>query len=317
MHTVAVLALEGTISFDLATPVETFSMARMADGRPAYRVIVAGEAPEVSTGFFLLRSHYGLEALAEADTIVVAGRYGLEAAVSAEAIEALQHAAQAGTRIASICVGAFTLAQAGLLDGRQATTHWRAAGALANMFPEIDVDPDVLYVDTGQILTSAGAAAGLDLCLHMIQRDYGAAVAADASRLSVAPLHRSGGQAQFILRNQPDTSTSLGPTMQWLEEHAHRRITLEDVAEAAHMSVRTLNRRFHQETGRSPMTWLSGVRVRQAQELLETTDDAVEQIARRTGFPSSSNFRAIFNNVVGVSPSQYRRTFRGSHPHTY
>ncbi|MDR5711732.1 GlxA family transcriptional regulator [Nesterenkonia flava] len=208
-------------------------------------------------------------------------------------------------------------ARAGLLDGRRATTHWRAAHALARMFPAVDVDPEVLYVDTGQILTSAGAAAGLDLCLHMIQQDHGAAVAADASRLAVAPLHRSGGQAQFILRNHPDLTAStlatsaLEPVLGWIEENAHRHLTLEDLAAAAHMSVRTLNRRFHAETGQSPMSWLAGVRIRHAQELLETTDYGIERIARQTGFPSPSNFRSSFQKTLGVAPSEYRRTFRG------
>lgn len=312
MHTVAVLALEDTIGFDLATAVETFSQARLPDGRTAYRVLVCGEDDEVSAGAFTMRTHHGVEALQLADTVIVPGRNNPLAPTSAITLEALQDVAAAGTRIASICVGAFSLAEAGLLDGRRATTHWRAAQAFRQKFPAVDLDPDVLYVDSGAILTSAGASAGLDLCLYMIQQDHGAAVAADASRLAVAPLHRGGGQAQFILRNQPTLQTaSLEPVLHWIEHNAHRHITLEQLAEAAHMSVRTLNRRFHTETGQSPMTWLSGVRIRHAQELLETTDYGVERIARQTGFPSPSNFRALFQRTLGVSPSEYRRTFRG------
>ncbi|WP_022873374.1 GlxA family transcriptional regulator [Nesterenkonia alba] len=315
MHTIVVLALQDTIGFDLASAVETFRHARLPDGRQAYRVLVCGEAPEVSAGAFALRVEHGLESLRQADTVMVPGRHDPLAPTSPAVVEALQQAAADTTRLASICVGAFSLAEAGLLDGLRATTHWAATQALSQCYPKIEVDPDVLYVDNGQILTSAGAAAGIDLCLHMIQRDYGAAVAADASRRAVAPLHQSGGQAQFILRNQPTSSTqlpdaSLEPTLQWIEENAHQNITLEDVAEVAHMSVRTLNRRFHAETGQPPMVWLTGVRIRHAQELLETTDDGVERIARQAGFPSPSNFRANFRKMVGVSPSDYRRTFR-------
>lgn len=232
-------------------------------------------------------------------------------------MEALQQAAERGARTASICVGAFTLAAAGLLDGQRATTHWGAVEALARMYPQVEVDPDVLYVDNGRTLTSAGGSAGIDLCLHMIRSDHGTAVAADSSRIAVAPLHRSGGQAQFILRSRPapkDTlrDASLEPVLRWIEENAHREVTLEELAEIAHMSVRTLNRRFHAETGQPPMLWLAGVRIRHAQELLETTDYGVERIARQAGFPSSSNFRAAFRKTLGVSPSDYRRTFRGA-----
>jgi transcriptional regulator GlxA family with amidase domain len=313
MHTIAVLAQQDTIAFDLATAVETFRHARLPDGRPAYRILVCGEAPEVGAGAFALRLEHGLEALEQADTVIVPGRNDPRPPAGEAVLDALRNAAAEGTRIASICVGAFTLAQAGLLNGLRATTHWAAAETLARMHPQVEVDADVLYVDSGQILTSAGAAAGLDLCLHMIRKDHGTAVAADASRLSVAPLHRSGGQAQFILRNRPTLQTaSLEPVLLWIEENAHHRLTLEDLAQAAHMSVRTLNRRFHVETGQSPMVWLNGVRIRHAQEYLETTQHGIERIARQTGFPSPSTFRAAFHKAVGVAPSEYRRTFRGA-----
>jgi transcriptional regulator GlxA family with amidase domain len=311
MHTLAVLALPDSILFDLATPIEVFGRARLPDGRPAYRVIVCGSEPNVSAGPVSILAPWSLDDLARADTILVPGRNEPDLPVSPEIVAALQAAAADGTRIASICVGAFVLAQAGLLDGLRATTHWLAADALAAAYPTIDVDADALYIDNGDVLTSAGASAGLDLCLHLVRRDCGSAVAADAARLAVAPLNRRGGQAQFILRNPPGhAARGVEPVLEWIEENAHRPLTLTDIASAAQMSVRTLNRRFQAETGQSPIEWLTGVRIRHAQELLETTDDGVERITRHVGFPSPSNFRALFRRTVGVSPSAYRATFR-------
>lgn len=312
MHTVVVLALPDTIVFDLATPVEVFGRARLPDGRPAYQVVVCGTAPVVDAGPLRLATDVGLEALARADTVVVPGRNRPQEPAPEAALAALRAAAADGTRIASVCVGAFTLAEAGLLDGLRATTHWLATDALAQQYPAVDVDAGSLYVDNGQILTSAGAAAGLDLCLHLVRRDHGVAVAADASRLSVTPLHRAGGQAQFILRNPPTFRTAtLEPVLRWIEENAHADLALADVAAAARTSVRTLNRRFHEETGQSPMQWIGGVRIRHAQELLETTDYGVERIARQVGLPSPSTFRALFRRATGVTPRDYRVTFRG------
>ncbi|WP_127784113.1 helix-turn-helix domain-containing protein [Rhodococcus sp. X156] len=312
MHTVVVLALPDVIAFDLATPVEVFGHARLPDGRPAYRVVVCAEQPTVQAGPLRISVDAGLEALARADTIVVPGRNRLDAPASPAVLDALRSGAGRGTRIASICVGAFTLAEAGLLDGQRATTHWRAAEMLARSYPQVSVDADVLYVDNGGVLTSAGAAAGLDLCLHMVRRDHGTAVAAHVSRVSVAPLHRSGGQAQFIVRNPPSYQVaSLEDVLAWIEENAHRELTLADLAAAAHTSGRTLNRRFHAETGQSPMEWLTGVRIRHAQELLETTDHGVERIAQQVGFASPSSFRTHFRRLAGTSPKEYRATFTG------
>ncbi len=313
MHTVAVLALPDVIAFDLATAVEIFARAMLPDGRPAYRVIVAGTAPTVDAGPLQITTNEDLGALRHADTIVVPGRNDATAPLPEGLVEALRTAAEEGTRIASICVGAFVLARAGLLDGMRATTHWVATGLLAQQHPRVVVEPDVLYTDNGQILTSAGAAAGLDLCLHMIRRDFGTAVAAHASRLAVAPLHRMGGQAQFIIRNPPTYRTaSLEDVLVWIEENAHHPVSLADIAEAARTSVRTLTRRFQQETGQAPMEWVAGVRIRHAQELLETTDHGIERIARQTGFTSPSNFRAQFRRTVGVTPSEYRTMFSAS-----
>lgn len=312
MHTVAVLAPPDVIPFDLATPVEVFGRARLPDGRPAYRVLVCGADATVPAGPMTISVTSGLDELVRADTIVVPGRNDPSVPTLPAIIDALRRAAANGTRIASICVGALTLAEAGLLDGRRATTHWLATDQLARDHPAVQVDPDVLYVDDGDVLTSAGAAAGLDLCLHLVRRDHGVAVAADASRLAVTPLHRTGGQAPYIVRNPPRYATStLERVLAWIEENAHRNLTLGDIADAAHTSVRTLNRRFHDETGQSPMEWLTGVRVRHAQELLETTDHGVERIAERAGFASPANFRAHFRRLVGVSPRDYRTSFAG------
>ncbi|MFD4926936.1 GlxA family transcriptional regulator [Streptomyces goshikiensis] len=313
MHTVAVLALDGVIPFDLSTPIEVFSRTRLPGGRPAYRVRVCAPTPEVDAGAFALRAPWPLEALAEADTIVLPGVADLDAPLPPEVLDALRRAAGRGTRIASICVGAFVLAATGLLDGLRATTHWMAAPALAARYPGIEVDADVLYIDNGQLLTSAGAAAGLDLCLHLIRRDHGSAVAADAARLSVMPLEREGGQAQFIVHEQPPTphGSELEPLLSWMEENVHHELTLDEIAGRAGMSTRTLNRRFREQTGTSPLQWLHRARIRQAQYLLENTGHPVERIASQVGFGSPTAFRERFRRVAGTSPNAYRRAFQG------
>jgi transcriptional regulator GlxA family with amidase domain len=311
MHTVAVLALDGVVSFDLSTPVETFGRTRLPDGRTPYRVVVCAPAREVDAGYFTVVAPRGLDALAEADTIIVPGVADPSVPVPAEVVAALRSAAAAGTRIASICVGAFVLAATGLLDGLRATTHWLGTAELARRHPEIEVDPDVLFVDNGQILTSAGAAAGLDLCLHLIRADLGTAVAADAARLAVMPLERDGGQAQFITHEPPaPDGATLEPLLRWLEENARRDLTLDDIAAHAGLSTRTLNRRFREQTGTTPVQWLHRSRLRRAQYLLETTDHAVERIAGQVGFGSATTFRERFRRLVGTSPNAYRRAFR-------
>ncbi|WP_406398316.1 helix-turn-helix domain-containing protein [Streptomyces sp. NBC_00879] len=311
MHTVAVLALDGVLAFDLSTPLEVFGRTRLPDGRAAYRVRVCSPSREVDAGAFTLRAPWGLDALAEADTIILPGCADPTLPVPPEVLDALRAAAARGTRIASVCVGAFVLAATGLLDGLRATTHWLGAAALAAMHPEVDVDPDVLYVDNGQFLTSAGAAAGLDLCLHMIRTDHGSAVAADAARLSVMPLEREGGQAQFIVHEQPPSpdGMTLEPLLRWMEENARRELTLGEIAAQAGMSTRTLNRRFREQTATTPLQWLHRARIRQAQFLLETTAHSVDRIATQVGFGSPTAFRDRFKRQVGTSPQAYRRAF--------
>ena len=313
MHTVAVLALDGVLAFDLSTPVEIFGRARLPGGRAAYRVLICAPTDEVDAGVLSLRARWGMDALDRADTIVLPGLDDPVAPVPDAVLEALRSAAAGGTRIASICVGAFTLAATGLLDGLRATTHWAAAGELTRRYPAVDVDADVLFVDNGQILTSAGAAAGLDLCLHMIRRDYGSAVAADAARVAVMPLERDGGQAQYIVHERPgEDGASLEPLLRWMEENSHRELTLDDIAARAMMSTRTLNRRFREQPGTSPLQWLNRCRILRAQQLLETTGHAVERIALQVGFGSPTTFRDRFKRLVGTSPQAYRRTFGGT-----
>ncbi|WP_181765020.1 GlxA family transcriptional regulator [Streptomyces albidus (ex Kaewkla and Franco 2022)] len=311
MHTVAVLALDQVIPFDLSTPVEVFTRTRLPDGRTAYQVRVCAEREEVDAGTFTLRAPWGLEGLGDADTIIVPGVADPAAPLSPRVRDALRSAAADGTRIASICTGTFPLAATGLLDGLRATTHWLVAGLLAATHPDVDVDPNVLYVDNGQFLTSAGAAAGMDLCLHMIRRDYGSAVAADAARLSVMPLEREGGQAQFIVYDHAPTpqGSELDALLTWLRDNLSRDLTLADIATQSGTSTRTLIRRFREQTGTTPLQWLHRARIRQAQHLLETTEHSVERIGAQVGFGSPTTFRDRFKRTTGVSPQTYRRRF--------
>lgn len=311
MRIVAVLAFDLVIPFDLSTPVEVFARTHLPDGGPAYRMRICAEHPEVDAGAFRLRAPFGLDGLTDADTIIVPGSADPARPPSPAVLDALKSAAARGTRIASICTGTFLLAATGLLGGLRATTHWAAADLLAAAHPDIDVDPGVLYVDNGQFLTSAGAAAGLDLCLHLIRRDYGSAVAAQAARLSVMPLEREGGQAQFIAEPSPPTprGSTLEPLLTWLRTSLPRDLTVADIAAHAGMSPRTLMRRFREQTGTTPLRWLHLTRVRRAQHLLETTDHTVERIAAEVGFGSPTAFRDRFKRVTGVSPHTYRRAF--------
>ncbi|WP_069166219.1 GlxA family transcriptional regulator [Nocardia altamirensis] len=312
MHTVAVLAVDQVVPFDLAIPFEVFTRVRLPDDRAPYRVRICAATPTVDTEAFTFQLHWGLETLAEADTIILPGRASPELPVSAEVIDALLNAAKNGARIASICSGAFVFAATGLLNGYRATTHWNSVAKLAQRYPEIAVDPNVLYVDNGQFLTSAGAAAGLDLCLHMVRRDYGSAVAATAARTNVMPLEREGGQAQFIVHDNlpmPQGST-LEPLLGWLEENIGDDLTVDDIAAHAGMSARTLNRRFREHTGTTPLRWLFRARIRRAQYFLEATSDTIDRIATTVGFGSTTAFRDCFKRVVGLSPSAYRGAFR-------
>lgn len=310
-HRVAVLALPTVVPFDFSVPLQVFGYAHLGHG--AYRLMVCGErAGRVRTlrGFDLVAPH-GLEALSRADTIVIPGIDDLDRPVPAAVTAALVRAHRRGARIASICTGAFVLAASGLLRGRRATTHWADIPAFRLAFPDVTVDPDVLYIDEGRLLTSAGIASGIDLCLHLVQRDHGAAVAnAIARRLVVSP-HRSGGQAQFIPEPvAPASSAALAATRDWAVRRLGEPITVSALAAHAGLPTRTFARRFHAETGTSPLRWLLRHRLLAAQRELETSDARVERIAARCGFGSAVSLRAHFRRALGTSPLAYRRSFR-------
>ena len=311
-HRVAVLAYDGVVLGDLATPLEIFGRVHDAEGSSCYDVRVCGVSEEVQSEHLRLRVPRKLSSVARADTVFVPGVDHLERTISPAIFRALKRASKRGARIASICTGAFVLARAGLLDGLRATTHWRAAEELARRYPQIKVDSDVLYVDNGKVLTSAGAAAGLDLCLYLVRRDYGAAVAAHTARAAVMPLERTGGQAQFIEFTVPETTGSMGPLMVWMERNLKEDLSLATIARHAKMSSRTLSRRFAGQVGLTPAQWVAKARVRRAQLLLETTPHSVEHIAAEAGFQSASVLREHFKSSVGVSPVAWRRSFGSS-----
>jgi transcriptional regulator GlxA family with amidase domain len=311
-HRVAVLAVPPVVPFDLAIPGLVLGYAQ-AGGRPCYQVRTATAEPgQVATTAtesdveILVRR--GLEILDEADTIVIPGtgrRHDSDPRVAV----ALCSAAGGGRRLVSICTGAFVLAMAGVLDGRRATTYWRRAAEFADRFPSFDLDPRVLYVDDGRILTSAGLAAGIDLCLHIIRTDFGAAVANAVARdVVVAPV-RSGGQAQFIAAPLPSGDGSLAATRAWALERLDRRLALADLATQARVSVRTLTRRFRDETGLTPLQWLLQQRIGRARELLESTSMSVDEVARFSGLGTADSLRAHLLRQVGLTPTAYRATF--------
>ena len=308
IHTVAILAAHGVVPFDLSIPCEVFGCVRFADVTREYRVQVCGEAAEVRTREFNIRAPWTLDDLARADTVIVPGIDDPAAPAPDATLAAIRAAWANGARVASICSGAFVLAAAGLLDGRRATTHWLAADLLAKLYPAVTVDPGVLFVDEGRVLTSAGSSAGLDMCLHLLRRDHGHAVAAQAARLAVAPLDREGGQAQFIRYEPPGSSASLAPLLDWMSANAHRPLTVDDLARQAATSPRTLARRFREQTGTTPLQWLIAARVRRAQELLETTSLSIDRIAGAAGFEGAAALRDRFRHTLGVSPKAYRRS---------
>jgi transcriptional regulator GlxA family with amidase domain len=316
MHVVAVVGLDRVVAFDLATPCEVFGATRFPDGSRAYEVRVCAKEDAVATasgtGCFMLQSPWCIDDLTAADTVVVPGHADFLEVPDDHLLDLLRQAAARGARLASICTGAFPLAATGLLDGQRATTHWRWATELARRHPTITVDPAVLFVDNGALLTSAGIAAGLDLCLHLVRRDHGAAVAIETARNVVMPLQRDGGQAQFITNIGPDEASSLRPTLGWMERNLDRSFALADIAAHAAVSIRTLNRQFRSQTGTTPQQWLQRARIQAAQRLLETTDLPVERVGERAGFHSPATFRMHFTRHVGTSPRAYRKAFHTS-----
>jgi AraC family transcriptional activator FtrA len=317
-HRVVTLAGPRVSLFELAVPCEVFGIFRPEiDGWPyVHEVVSTGGALTAGNGL-TLQTAGGLDRVAAADTLVVApipvanlSRQG-EVQIDPELAEAVHAAHAAGTRIVSLCSGAFILAQAGLLDGRRATTHWMYAEQLAERFPTIEVDPTVLWVEDHPIYTSAGTAAAIDLCLHLVRDDLGAEAANRVARRMVVPPHRDGGQAQFVDTPVPDhpTDDPLGPVLTWMAQHVDQQMTVEQLARRATLSPRTFARRFVATTGTTPLQWLLTQRVARARMLLETTDLPVERIAQLCGFGTAAGLRTHFARVVGTAPTQYRARF--------
>lgn len=310
---VAILVLEGVNLFELGVASDIFGTDITTDsGRPLYRRFICGAAPSVTTDAgFRMEVPCGLEALASAQTVVVVPAENTDHLPDAVP-EALRLARSRGQRILSLCTGAFVLAAAGLLDGHTVTTHWSECADLARRYPRVRVDPGVLYVDEGGVLTSAGSAASVDLCLHVVERDYGAEIAATVARDLVVPLYRSGGQAQYIEAPilLPEHGDLFADTMEWLRTHLAEPVTVADLAERAAMSPRTFARRFLASTGTTPLAWLTRERLRFAKRLLETSDVPVDLVARESGFGSPDNLRKHFARTLRTTPQAYRRTFR-------
>ncbi len=308
---VAALVYDGVAPFELGVLCEAFGVDRREDGVPVLDFSVCGPVVgQVPTSVgFSINVERGLDRLEEADLIGVPAmpRGGF---VPDEVIAALRTAHDRGARILSVCSGAFTLGEAGLLDGRDCTTHWRYTSELAERYPLANVVPEVLYVDSGEIITSAGTAAGLDATLHVWRQEYGAAVASAVARRMVVPPQREGGQAQYIARAVPDCrAETLGPVLQWITQNLGEELGVDALARRAHMSPRTFARRFRDETGTTPHSWVSAQRVQAAEELLEVSDASIDWIAGEVGFGNAATLRHHFTRVRGVSPQQYRRQF--------
>lgn len=290
-------------------------MLAAADGAPVYEVRTCSDLPSVrTTGGFAIVPEAGLEALDAADTILVPGYANVLMPPPAPLLDHLRSAASGGTRVISVCTGAFALAHAGLLDGRCAATHWALAAELGARFPAVDVDASALYVDEGAVMTSAGLSAGIDLALHVIRKDFGVAAGERVARHMVAPPHREGGQAQFIAPSAAGYEGSLEATRRWVAERLDERIDVARMAGHAGVSPRTFARRFRAETGTTPLRWLLERRILEARRLLEETDLPVERVAWQVGFGSGASLREHFRRATATTPSGYRRSFRPPRP---
>ncbi|MFG3706437.1 GlxA family transcriptional regulator [Micromonospora sp. NPDC047670] len=319
MHRVVVLALDGVYPFELSIPVRIFGTAVGPDGEPLYEVITCSVdgKPVATSADFAVAVRHGAEAIDTADTLVLppftcepGDRDWLP-----EPVAAALRRLRPGARIVSICTASYALAAAGLLDGRPATTHWNNAMHFQSTFPNVRVEADVLFIDDGNVLTAAGVASGVDLCLHLVRRDHGSAAANRVARLCVVPPWREGGQAQFIDRPMPEpTSATTSETRQWALSQLYRPVTLAELARHARMSVRTFSRRFRAEVGMTPGQWLTRQRVEYARRLLETTDLPVDSVAAEAGFGTAASLRQHLASAIGVSPTAYRQTFRTTVP---
>jgi AraC family transcriptional regulator, transcriptional activator FtrA len=310
-HRVVALAYEGLCTFEFGIVVEMFGLPR-PELESWYSFSVCGleNRPLRATGGFTVTPQRGLIGLRQADTIIIPGWRNPDEAPPQRLIRALLKAHERGARLVSICSGVFVLGATGLMNGRRATTHWRYIDKLTHAFPLIRLQPDVLYVDEQDILTSAGSAAGIDLCLHIIRKDFGTVVANKVARRLVISPHREGGQAQFIDRPVGEEAHPwLSHLLEWAQTKLHMQITVEQLAKEAHVSKRTLSRRFAETTGTSPLDWVTGLRVRRAKDLLETTTLSVEEVAEQCGFRSAAVLRHHFRTRVKLSPNIYRDRF--------
>ncbi|WP_333766797.1 helix-turn-helix domain-containing protein [Streptomyces sp. IBSBF 2435] len=314
LQNVAVVLFDGVHPFELGVVCEVFGLDRTAEGLPGYDfAVVSAEGPRLRThaGFDVVASE-DLDRLDEADLVAVPSADALLVReFPPDVLRALQRAVERGATVLSVCSGVFVLGAAGLLDGRRCAGHWRHTDELAARFPAARVEPDVLYVDDTGVVTSAGTAAGIDACLHLVRKEQGTAVANGIARRMVVPPHRDGGQAQYVARPLPRaTSDTVTGVLSWMERHLDRDATVEELAARAHMSPRTFARRFQQETGTTPYRWLLGQRVLLARELLEGTDATVDSVAVRAGFGNAATMRHHFSRWTGTTPQAYRRTFR-------
>ncbi|MET8446698.1 helix-turn-helix domain-containing protein [Streptomyces sp. NPDC005209] len=316
LRNVATVLLDGVHPFELGVVCEVFGLDRGDEGLPVYDfAVVSAEGPALGThvGGLTVSTPYGLDRLEEADLIAVpASDANVGRDYPPELLAALRRAVDRGARVLSVCSGVFVLGAAGLLDGRRCAAHWRHAEALARRFPRTRVEPDVLYVDEDPVITSAGTAAGIDACLHIVRKEQGPEVANKIARRMVVPPHRDGGQAQYIERPLPrDSCDTVGEVLVWMERHLDEEVTVEQLAARALMAPRTFARRFQQETGTTPYRWILRQRVLLAQELLEGTDETMDAIAARTGFGTAAALRHQFVRALGTTPNAYRRAFRG------
>ena len=332
LHNVAAVVIDGIAAFELGVVCEVFGIDRRDDGLPGYDfAVVAGErGPIRCQAGFTIQAPYDLGRLEEADLIAVpaisdwrlaggnlitAPGAGPRRAIPEPLLEALRRAADRGAWVLSVCSGVFILGEAGLLEGRRCTTHWRHAAELARRYPSAKVDPDVLYVDEQPVITSAGTAAGIDACLHLVRKEQGSRVANAIARRMVVPPHRDGGQAQYIDRPLAGSPAgNLGDVLDWMTLNLGRALTVSALAARAHMSARTFARRFTQETGTTPLRWLTSQRILLAQQLLEDTDDTVDAIAEQVGFGNATTLRHHFRAWRDTTPDAYRRLFRGPGP---
>ena len=309
---VTALAYDGLCTFEFGLVVEAFALPRPELGRPLYRFQVCSveRGPLHAMGGVQVEARSGLAALKTAHTIVIPGWRNIEEPPPAPLLAALQRAYVRGARVVSICSGVFVLAAAGLLDGKRATTHWRYTTLLKERFPKINVQPDVLYVDEGRVLTSAGSAAGLDLCLHIIRKDFGAHIASQVAKRLVIPPHREGGQAQYINDPvKPPASKGLAPLQEWVQSNLHRNLSLDELACQAGMSERSFARHFRAQTGTTPHQWVVHQRLIAAQRRLETTHDPIDRIAEAVGLGTAATLRNHFRHHLRTSPAAYRKRF--------